>query len=182
METMEVGADLSSLEDAATQGMHSQSLDHQSGSMRNEIVSLSDVQHSGSVMKKEGFQVEHIKMSEIHCNQTVDNEISQTPILEVYSEVEVCSVDISLKEGGDRVLSRNPKSSYSLRPRKEIPVEDGREIEGRLAVKTSQTSTVGRKSFMSIAKKKASKEVSKGKQLTINRVLRVEKTRKMVSK
>lgn len=51
-------------------------------------------------------------------------------------------------------------------------MEDGSEVERDLATDTQQTNAVGRKSYMSIAKKRFVKEVKEEKQLTIKGGLR----------
>jgi len=70
------------------------------------------------------------------------------------------------------------KLGDSLKPRKEVFMEEGGGLEGGLAINTENATSMGRNSYMSIEKERAIKEVRKGKQLTIKGVLRAEMTSK----
>jgi hypothetical protein len=70
-------------------------------------------------------------------------------------------------------------SSYHLCPRKSNLEDEGGGIKGGLGLMHSKPDLVGRKSYISKEKLKASKEVKAGKQLTIQGALRAENPRKV---
>ena len=58
----------------------------------------------------------------------------------------------------DNIHKGSHRSIYVPRPRKEVSMEEGGEIGSGLAMDTSQTTSIGTKSYVSIAKKEPLKK------------------------
>lgn len=69
--------------------------------------------------------------------------------------------DSKLEDIGGKV------SHCKLRPRRDKSIKDESMIGGGLAIDSKQPPSVGRKSYLSLAKKKAKRKIKEGKQKTI---------------